>query len=296
MRVRLISSLCLAFFAGAVAPAAAQDSIDRVQVGVPGTVTKNFSSSLGLRLTIPSGYARDCCYDFVSGAWVGPAVRYSGDPSRQSQARTEWSVSFKRTSQSLAKVAKSAGWTIYPTVSAHKRKVRHVLAGGNLGNLKAYSTIEQQFSPSAKAQGTLVIDLGQKVKAIALFTLLDPSVDSASSGSLTVNGLSASAYNRKAAESMLKSVAIEGSLPISRVKARAIGGRIAGKVTDIAGQAVGQATVTLERRAGKKWKTVRKGKSTLKGTFSLPATGKGKYRVFAKMAGASARSKPVRVP
>jgi hypothetical protein len=296
MRFRLIPLLCLVFAAGVVAPAQAQDNLDRVQVGVPGTVTKNFSSSLSLKLTIPSGYTRDCCYDFVSGVWVGPDVHYSGNPNRTTLSRTEWAVTFKKTSQSLKTVANGAIWAPYPQLSGHKRKVRHVLGSGKLGTLKAYGALAQEAGPGARAQAALVIDLGQRIKAIVLYSLTDPPFDTDHSGnSLTVDGMSASAWNRHAAELAMSAAAIEGSLPISKVKARASGKKVRGTVTDIAGHTVGQATVTLQRKAGRKWKAVRKGRTSLKGKFSLAARGKGRYRVFAKMAGASARSKPVKV-
>jgi hypothetical protein len=296
-RLTLCFSVCLALasIASVAATARAQDNLDRVQVGVPGTVTRNFATSLSIRMTIPSGYTRECCYDFVSGAWVGPAVHYSDDPGRQGAAHTSWEVTFVRTSQSLAAIARSAGWARYPEASGRSRTVQHVLAANKLGTLKAFGVTDQQVAPDAKTQAALVIDLGQRVKAIVLFTLADPAADRDASGALTVNGLSSSAWNRSAAEAAMKSVQIEGALPISRVKAHASGRKVAGTVTDIAGQAVGQATVTLQRKAGGKWKKVRVGKSSLTGKFSLAAPGKGQYRVLAKIGGASARSGAVKV-
>jgi hypothetical protein len=296
MRARLIFSLCLVLVAAIAAPAQAQDNIDRVQVGVPGTVTSKFATSLSLKMTIPSGYTRDCCYDFVSGVWVGPDVHYSNNPNRTTQSRTNWEVSFVRSPKSLKAIATAAGWANYPQISARARKVPHVLGPGKLGTLKSYAVVTQQAAPASKAQAALVIDLGQRVKAIALYTVSDPVYDVDTSGNrLTVNGMDSSAWNRHAADLALNSVAIEGALPISKVKAKSAGKKVKGTVTDIAGHVVGQATVTLQRRKGSKWKDVRKGRTSLKGTFSLVANGKGKYRVSAKFGGASARSKTVKV-
>ena len=87
----------------------------------------------------------------------------------------------------------------------------------------------------ATTQAALAVDLGRRVKATILFTFTDPQADTDSSGgAVTVNGLAASAWNRRAAELALKSIELEGPLPISKVKARARGRAITGNVTDIA--------------------------------------------------------------
>lgn len=287
---------CLAV-AGALlcaAPASAQNDLDRVQVGVPGTVTRAYATSLSLRLNIPSGFTRECCYDFVSGAWSGPLIHYASDPGRTSLSQVAWEVHFSRTSRSLAAVARGAGSANYPQVSARKRTVRHVLSGRRLGTVPAYSAVDQQAG-FATAQAALALDLGRRVKATILFTFTEPQADADSSGgAVTVNGLAASAWNRRAAELAMKSVELEGPLPISRVKARARGRRITGKVTDIAGDALGQAKLVLQRQSGG-WHTVAKGKSTLAGTFSLKARSSGRYRVVATLTRRSVRSSPVSV-
>jgi hypothetical protein len=275
-------------------PASAQSNLDRVQVGVPGTVTRQFATSLSLAMTIPSGYTRDCCYDFVSGAWVGPAVHYSDDPGRTTLARTSWRVTFRKSSSSLASVARSAVAANFATVNQRKRTVKHVLAGHGLGTVKAYSLVGQQAG-LARTQAALVVDLGRKVKAIVVYDLLSPDTDGdASGGSITVNGLAASVYNLKAAEASLASVKLEGALPIGKVKAKGAGGKVTGKVLDIAGQGVGQAKLALQKKSGG-WKTIRKGKSTLTGGFSLKGVGTGQYRVVATFGKDSGKSSAVRL-
>jgi hypothetical protein len=276
------------------APAVAQSDLDRIQVGVPGTVTRDYATSLSLRLNIPSGFTRDCCYDFVSGAWIGPEVHYAGDPGRTDLSRVAWEVRFSRTSRSLASVARAAGWAGYREATATGRTVRHVLSGRRLGKVRAFSAVDQQAG-FATTQAALAVDLGRRVKATILFTFTDPQADTDSSGgAVTVDGLAASAWNRRAAERALGSVELEGPLPISKVKASARGRRITGKVTDIAGDALGQAQLALQRRTGG-WRTVSKARSSLAGTFSLNAPSSGQYRVVATLTGRSARSSPVKV-
>ena len=289
-------TLCLALLCAAVfaTPAAAQDNLDRIQVGYPGTVTRQFATSLSLAMTIPSGFRRDCCYDFEHGAWVGPDVRYPD--GRTTPSRVAWEVAFARTSRSAKSVAQAAGWGKYPQVAARKRTVRHVLGGRGLGKIKAYSVVDQEAAPFAKTQAALTLDLGRKVKATILWTFENPESDTdASSGAVTVNGLSARAWNRRAADLALKSVVLEGALPVNKVKASARGRTVKGKVLDIAGQGVGQAHVILQRKAGGGWRKAAEGASSLTGTFSLKAPGSGQYRVIAILTGATARSKAVRV-
>jgi hypothetical protein len=294
MLKRLAPCLAVAGVLVSAAPAAAQSDVDRIQVGVPGTVTRAYATSLALRLNIPSGFTRDCCYDFVSGAWVGPAIHYS-DSARTDLSRVAWEVHYSRTSRSLASVARAAGWAKYAQVSTKKRTVRHVLSGRRLGKIRAYSAVDQQAGFAA-TQAALAIDLGRRVKATILFTFTDPAGDRDSSGgAVTVNGLAASAWNRRAAEAALKSVELEGPLPVSKVKARAHGRKVTGKVTDLAGDALGQAHVILQRRAGGRWRKAAEGASSLTGTFSLKAPSAGQYRVVALLTGASARSRPVTV-
>ncbi len=205
-----------------------------------------------------------------------------------------WEVRFSRTGRSLASVARAAGWARYPQVTARKRTVRHVLGGRRLGKVRAYSAVDQQAG-FATAQAALVIDLGRRVKATILFTSPAPQSDTDSSGgAVTVNGLAASAWNRRAAELAMRSIALEGPLPISRVNARARGRKLTGRVTDIAGDALGQAELALQRRAGG-WRTVATGKSTLAGTFSLTAPSSGRYRVVATLTGRSVSSRLVEV-
>jgi Carboxypeptidase regulatory-like domain len=295
MLARRIAFLAVLFALGTAAPASAQATLDRVQVGLPGTVTKHFSQSLSLALTIPSGYSRTCCYDFVSGTWNGPAVHFAGDPGRTATSQVAWSAHFKRTKSSLARLARSAGPHGYPQASARGARVAHVLGGHTLGKLKAYTAIDQQTAPGARTEATLVIDLGRRVKAILAFALDTPDSDTSAAGAETVNGVAASAWNRRAASRVLKSVRVEGALPISRVKVRAKGRRISGSVTDVNGQAVGQAKLALQRKAGAHWKTARTGKTSLTGTFALRAKDAGRYRVVASLAGASSRSGVLRV-
>lgn len=293
MRNRLTALIVLALTVGVAQPAAAQ-VIDRVQVGVPGTATRTFPENLSVVLSAPENFNRDCCYDFVSGAWTGPRYRADGRDF-QNASRIDWSVEFARTSTSRATLARAAGWRRYPEAAAEARKVRHIVGGRAVGTLKAFSAVDAQPAPGAKVQAAMVIDLGKRVKAITVFDLTDPPADQSSAGALTVEGQPASVWNRRQADVALDRLYVEGPLPPRKVKVRAAGKRVTGSVVDSFGHPVGEALVRLQRRAGGGWRPVAKANANTRGKFSLAARGAGQYRVVAALAKTTVRSKPVRV-
>ena len=296
MRRRLIP---LAVVATVTFPtvAAAQPVLDRAQVGVPGkqSPTRGFAENLSIAMTAPSSYERGCCADFVSGAWDGPQIQADGAPAGQRRARIEWSVTFTRNRARTAALARSGGWADYPQVAAGKRRVPHVVGGRRVGKLRAAWTIDAQRSPGARVQGALAVFLGRRVHAITLFHLPDPPADQDSTGALAVEGRSSSAWNRQQARAALDKVYVEGSLPPAKVRVRSRGRRVVGKVKDGFGHPVSQVSLTLQRRAGGGWRKAGTGTTSTKGTFAVRAGRSGQYRVVARLAGSSARSKPVRV-
>lgn len=294
MRNRLITALALAMTAGLATPALAADVLDRVQVGVPGTPTRAFPQNLSVVLLAPQNHARACCYDFVSGAWNGPRYRADGRDF-QNASRIDWNVEFVRGSASTASVARSAVSGGYPEVTSRPRKVRHVVGGRTVGTLKAFSVVTQQPAPGAKAEAAIAVDLGSRIKAVTLFDMSDPPADRSSAGALTVDGVPASAWNRRVADASLDALYVEGPLPPRRVKARAAGKRIKGSVIDSAGHPAGEAKVILQRRAGRGWRKVGSDNATTRGAFSLAARKPGRYRVLATLATTSARSKVLRI-
>jgi hypothetical protein len=288
MRLRLIVGFALATAGLAAGPASAEPVLDRVQVGgVPGvSATRSFPTSLAVTLAVPSGYGRGCCYDFRSGQWTGPAWRASGNPSVGEASTIDWRVDFVR-GKTLQGAAKAA-WTQFPQASAAKRKVRHVVDGRTVGTLAGYAVVDTQRSPGAEVQAVLAVDLGKKVTALLKFDMSDPPVDQdASFGALTVNGMAASKWNRKQADTAFASAYIEGLLPPARIKARASGRQIKGTVTDQFGGPESTIPVVL-KKGGKKVATAT---TNTRGGFTLTAPKAGSYQVVATLGGSSANAR-----
>ena len=284
MRHRLITGLAVAA-ALPTAPAAAATVVDSVQVGVPKTATRAFSPQLGVFLKSPGDYERGCCYDSRQGQWTGPAWRASSGATDRSHI--DWRVTTTRTSRSTATLARGGGRSGYPQVSAGKVKVPHLVGGRKVGTLSGYQALDGAPAPEAASQQTLAIDLGQKVKSIVSFEASDPAVDSDPGlGTFTVNGMPASAWNRRQAQAAMRNVTVVGNLPPRKVKAKGRGLQAAGQVVDAFGHPVAEIKVALLRGS----KKVATGLTTTRGKFALSAPKGGKYRVLATLSGAKARS------
>ena len=288
---------CLALLVAMLAtPSAAHGALfDRVPVGVAGVkATRGFSPSLSVVLNAPDGYTRGCCYDSRAGQWAGPRWQASSDPAVSDASHVEWNVVYVRTSRSASALARSAGWAGYPEAAKGKKQVLHLVGGRKVGTLKAFHAFDAQQTPGAAAQEALVIDLSNRVKAVVLFNLGDPAVDEDPGlGRFTVNGLVASAWNRRQAAAVLEGVSIDGSLPPARIKARAGGRRVKGTVVDGFGHPVADAQVELRTTSGRKVAT---GRASKRGAFALAAPKAGTYRVGASFGGPTIRSAKIRVP
>jgi hypothetical protein len=289
MRTRLIAGLVVLGSGLTATQAAAEPVLDRVQVGTPGvSATRGFATSLAVTLAVPNGYARGCCYDFVSGQWTGPAWHASADPNVGETSTIDWRVAFVR-GKSVQAAAKAA-WTRFPGAAAVKRKVRHVVDGKTVGTLAGYTVIDAQRSPGAEVQAALAVDLGKRVSAVLKFNMANPPVDQdASFGALTVNGMAASAWNRKQADVAFASAYVEGLLPPARITTKTAGNRVSGKVSDQFGHPESTIPVTL-KRGSKKIATVTTDK---RGAYTLTAPKAGPYQVTATLGGYTARRRVV---
>jgi subtilisin family serine protease len=87
----------------------------------------------------------------------------------------------------------------------------------------------------------------------------------------------------------------DAASPPGRITARADGASIKGFVTDGNGALVVNATVGLQRPAGRGWRSVRTARTGGFGTYSLRGTGPGPYRAIAVVARATVSSSTVRV-
>jgi len=291
----IVAALALAAFAP---PASAETIIDRAPVGgVPGeTATKGYSSSLAVGITAPPGYERAMGYTGRMGNWLGPVYAVSGNPAVQNRTTLEWTLRFVR-GRSLAAAAKDAGDMRLPQVAAKATTVAHRLGARRIGRLRAYTAIDAEKAPGARVQAAIAVDLGRRVSAVVLLHLGDPATyDRAAGGvKMTVNGRPAPEWNLVQAKAALARVTVEGNLPVGRIRATARGRRVSGSLRDIAGHAVGDIALTLQRRAAGRWVDAAEGRSTATGAFALTAPGAGRYRVQAVNSGGAVAGRALTV-
>jgi hypothetical protein len=273
------------------APCTATASVlDRVQVGGVSPATTKFSPALSIALPSPAPYATRCCNAVVSGVWFGPTWVATGNPARSGPSSIEWSASFGA-GTSLETSARGVLWQGWPQVSAGPVSVPHVVSGRRVGTVPGFAVTAAEPAPGARHQAALALSLGRGVHARVLFDVVAPFSDSAGAhGEFVVAAMRPSAWNRTQAAAALAGVFLEASLPPARVTARVAGRRITGAVRDSFGHPVAEVAVRLERKTARGWKRVRSGTSSLRGTFALRASAKGRYRVVATLATASARS------
>ncbi len=149
---------------------------------------------------------------------------------------------------------------------------------------------------TARHEGCLAFPIGRGFYGIARWALLSPAGDSAQPfGEYRVKGMLASQWNRAQAQAAVRAVALVGSLPPARVRARTSGRRVSGAVHDSLGHPVAGAKVALERRVGRRWRPAGSTRSSATGTYSVAVRRAGTYRAAASLAATTARSAAVRV-
>jgi Carboxypeptidase regulatory-like domain len=290
--------LAVAAVLAAVPLALAAGETDRVQVGGPGrALTRGFSPATFVEVSAPSDYAR-VDFDGDGGTWKGPAYRAEGKQDLGGDAKVEWEVVFDReptSAEAAARAHLGHGWT---SVDSGPLAVPHLIGGRSVGRLSAFYVITRGPADSAQHEATLGIPLSRGVFAVARFSFLDPSSDSAGGGygAYVVDGSTlASTWNRQQAALALRRVAVDGSLPPALVTTVRSGRVVGGAVRDRFAQPVAGARVTLERRAGPGWRRVGTTRTSLSGAYSVRARLRGTYRVTAVLGGFAARSGAVRV-
>jgi hypothetical protein len=294
LRQTLIAALLIAAPLVAAGPALAANQPDSVAVGRKDIkATRGFSSSLGIFVTAPAEWGR-LTYTSLAGAWGGPKYRPSKNPNIEDTARLDWSVAFSKKHKSLQKLARAANGAGWPEVAATKLKMKHTIEGHRVGSLPAFAAIEGEAFPGARHEATVAIDLSRHLTALVTFLIIDPAADdTGAAGTVSIDGKPASQWNREQIQASIADLFVEGNLPPKRVTAERAGSAVKGKVTDSFRQPLGEAKVLLQKQAGHRWKTVRKGATSAKGTYKLRPRGAGRYRVVTQVGGSSVHSKPV---
>jgi hypothetical protein len=283
--LRLIGVAAILATLGA-AVASAQE-VDRVPVGGSNT-TRGFSRALFVTVTTLPEFRRTG-FDGNSGGWEGPVCDFAPNPGLSGPISLTWSVGFKDEVSSAEAAARSQLTFEWTTIDSGPVAIRHLVGGREVGTIPGFYVVTDARSQTGYHESALGFSLGRGVYAAVAFWSRGNALE------CTVQGMPVASWHRQTARSALQQVRLEGNLPPSRVTARARGRAITGSVADSFGHRSAGVAVRLERRTGTRWSSVRSGRTTSIGSYSLRARGPGLHRVAATFAGVSARSAALRV-
>lgn len=281
----------------AAAPLAAAGVSDRVKAAPVGNEGVVFSQALGVIFTSPSDYRRGCCYDSDGGEWLGPKYEVAGYPTFTGDSSIDWGYTTAKAANAATAVRSKLVHSDGREVESGALTVPHTVAGRAAGTIPAFFVITQFAQGGiARHEAGLAFPIGRGFYGVPRWALLSPADDSAYPfGEYRVKGMLASQWNRAQAQAAVRGVALDGSLPPARVRARAAGRRVNGNVRDALGHPVAGAKMTLERRAGRRWRPAGSARSGATGAYSIAARRAGTYRAAASLAATTARSAAVRV-
>jgi hypothetical protein len=293
---RLLPILIATALAAGV-PLALAGVSDRVKAAPVGNEGVVFSQALGVIFTSPPDYRRGCCYDSNGGEWLGPKYEVAGYPTFTGDSSIDWSYTTAKAANAATAVRATLVHSDGREVESGALTVLHTVAGRTAGTIPAFYVITRfAQGGTARHEAGLGFPIGRGFYGVARWALLSPADDSAQPfGDYRVKGMLASQWNRTQAQAAVRGVALDGSLPPTRVRARAAGRRVRGEVRDSLGHPVAGAKVTLERRVGRRWRPAGSTRSGAMGAYSMAARRPGTYRVAASLAATTARSTAVRV-
>jgi hypothetical protein len=238
-------------------------------------------------LTIVIDSPPDYVLDFVGrggndAEWKGPRYEATGLASLGGEAGLGWSAAIERTPSNRQTIIDNLvhDWRV---IVEGTEAIERRLGGRNVGTLPGTWLLTQgtQMDGEARYEAGLVFPLCGRT-ALLLVSALTPASDSAGGpmgfGEYRIKGMAPTAWNREQVLTTLRGISLEGSLPASRVAARAAGRRVTGSAADCNGHAVAGVRVRLERRSGKRWVRAGAGTTSATGTFSLRARAAGTYR------------------
>jgi hypothetical protein len=269
--VLLLAALSLAV------PAAFAADTDRVVVA-PG---------LGATITTVDQYAR-ASFDGDSGTWQGPSCRSRARPELVWTLALSWALNVYR-SASAAEAgnrARTFDWDVAVETSV---PVPHVVAGRPLGSIPARLVVTDSHGLGGYHEASLAFRLdGRRFVAARAWSHGNVAA------CLVDGDGTASEWHGRTARAALETIRVEGNLPPARVGARRVGRFVRGTAVDVHGHPLVGAAVALERRNGRTWRVVRRGKTARAGSYALRVGAAGPYRVAVSAAGLTARSRAVR--
>lgn len=283
--LRLIGITTLVVAIGG-AVAAAQD-VDRVSVGGSNT-TRGFSPALFVTVTTLPDFHRTG-FDGNSGGWEGPVCDFASNPGLSGPISLTWGVAFDDDVSSAEAAARENLTFEWTTIESGPVAVPHLVGGREVGTIPGVFVLTDARSQTGYHESGLGFPLGRGVYAAAAFWSRGNALE------CTVRGIPVATWHRDTARNAVRQVRLEGNLPPARVTARIAAGRVRGSVTDSVGHPDVGVAVRLEQRTGTRWRTVRSGRTSVGGVYSLRARRPGLHRVVATVAAVSARSAAIRV-
>lgn len=291
VRRRLVPLVLIGLVAFAAAAIGADT--DRVRVGTPGfNNTRGFSPALYVTVTTVSEYVRTSA-DARSGLWTGPRCRVSVDrPDLTVNLTVTWGVSFTKSARSAEQAANDELTFEWTPVQRGPVAVPHVVAGRTVGTIPGFGIVTDSQGQTGYHEAGLGLPLGRGVYAGAAWWSRGNALQC--EASTTEGVVPVAVWHRRVATRALGGVRLEGNLPPARVSSRIRGRRMTGRVQDSFRHPLARVRVILERRVGSRWRSVRAGRTSASGTYTLRLAGAGRYRVTSALAGTSARSRVFR--
>jgi hypothetical protein len=278
--VALLVATGVAAASPAALPAAA-NGIERVPVRA--TSPASFPPGLTLALTSPARFG-SASRAPESGRWLGPRYDSITVPGLVGSSSIDWSIALDTTSQSAEAAALAANKLGFSEDQRGHIAVPHVVGNTHVGTIQGFYVLKVAANTpeNARAEATMAFGLGQKVYAVARFLLLEPPSDDFR----VEGGILPTSWNRGQAFIALSGVRVEGNFAPALVSIHAERSSrvVRGVVLDAFRHRVVGARVALERRTGSSWRRVAAGRTSPRGTYSIHASQRGRYRVTATLA------------
>jgi hypothetical protein len=278
--VALLVATGVAAASPAALPAAA-NGIERVPLRA--TSPGAFPPGLTLALASPARFG-SAARAPESGRWLGPRYDSMTVPGLVGSSSIDWSIALDTTSKSAEAAALAASKLGFSEDQRGHISVPHVVGKTYVGTMQGFYVLEVAANTpdNARAEATMAFGLGQGVYAVARFLLLEPPSDDFR----VEGGVLPTSWNRGQAFIALTGVRLEGNFAPALVSIHAgRGARIVrGVVLDAFRHRVVGAQVALERRAGSSWRRVAVARTSPRGTYSIQARQRGRYRVSATLA------------
>ncbi|HJU48383.1 MAG TPA: hypothetical protein VJ689_09630, partial [Gaiellaceae bacterium] len=241
-------------------------------------------------MAAPRSFGDSCCLKAASGSWLGPAYTSGQSQAPSVRARLDWSFRQTRAAsvEGAVRSGLTRGWFV---VEGGVSFLNHVVGGHRVGTVPASFLLAQQAGTPRQELVLAVPVHGTAYGRLRLEIGSNPPADRSQAGTLAVDGIAAGEWNRARLLETMRTIALAGNMPPSRITLRRASGRWLGAVADDSGHPLADVKIALQRKQGARWVEVDATRSTARGAFRVAGPrAAGVYRVAATVAGVTARS------